>query len=193
MNTRLETIIDDSNLAWDNTFESKKEIFIVENFIGGFDVPWGMAFLPNGKLLVSDRNGTLWLVDKNGEYKVKITGVPKVKYKVSGLLSVAGCQPELSDWLDKLGPFGNGSSLPTFFFKDLKIIKTNILDEKHIAVIFKPKVGSSIKSICFNCMNTKIAEHLLSYRKNINIIAQINENIWNNKKTLQLNIKDVFL
>ncbi|MDC1178512.1 hypothetical protein OAT26_04855 [Candidatus Pelagibacter sp.] len=42
-------------------------------------------------------------------------------------------------------------------------------------------------------MNTKIAEHLLSYRKNINIIAQINENIWNNKKTLQLNIKDVFL
>ena len=29
MNTRLETIIDDSNLAWDNTFESKKEIFIV--------------------------------------------------------------------------------------------------------------------------------------------------------------------
>ena len=29
MNTRLETIIDDSNLAWDKAFESKKEIFIV--------------------------------------------------------------------------------------------------------------------------------------------------------------------
>ena len=29
MNTRLETIIDDSNLAWDKTFESKKEFFIV--------------------------------------------------------------------------------------------------------------------------------------------------------------------
>ena len=29
MNTRLETIIDDSNLAWDKTFESKKEIFII--------------------------------------------------------------------------------------------------------------------------------------------------------------------
>ena len=67
---------------WDNALETtKKEIFIVENFIGGFDVPWGMAFLPNGKLLVSDRNGTLWLVDRNGEYKVKITGVPKVRYK----------------------------------------------------------------------------------------------------------------
>ena len=29
MNTRLDTIIDDSNLAWDKTLESKKEIFIV--------------------------------------------------------------------------------------------------------------------------------------------------------------------
>ena len=29
MNTRLETIIDDSNLVWDKTFESKKEIFII--------------------------------------------------------------------------------------------------------------------------------------------------------------------
>ena len=29
MNTRLETIIDDSNLAWDKTFESKKEFFII--------------------------------------------------------------------------------------------------------------------------------------------------------------------
>ena len=32
MNTRLETIIDDSNLAWDKAFESKKEI--IENKIG---------------------------------------------------------------------------------------------------------------------------------------------------------------
>ena len=56
---------------WDNSLETtKKEIFVVENFIGGFEVPWGLVFLPNGKLLVSDRNGTIWLVNKNGEYKV---------------------------------------------------------------------------------------------------------------------------
>ena len=31
------------------------------------------------------------------------------------------------------------------------------------------------------------------YKKNINVIGQINENIWNNKKTLQLTIRDLIL
>ena len=31
----------------------------------------------------------------------------------------------------------------------------------------------------------------MSYKNNINVIGQINENIWNNKKTLQLTIRDL--
>jgi single-stranded-DNA-specific exonuclease len=93
----------------------------------------------------------------------------------------------------KIGPFGNGNFLPIFLLKDLKIIKVSILSDRHISSILKPKIGSSIKSICFNCMNTKIAEHLLSYKKNINVIGQIHENVWNNKKNIQLIIKDILL
>jgi single-stranded-DNA-specific exonuclease len=33
----------------------------------------------------------------------------------------------------------------------------------------------------------------MSYINNINVIGQINENIWNNKKTLQLTIRDLIL
>ena len=47
--------------------------------------------------------------------------------------------------------------------------------------------------ICFNCINTDIGNYLLNYKKKINIIAQIQENIWNNKKSVQLNIKDLIL
>jgi len=95
--------------------------------------------------------------------------------------------------INKLGPFGNENLLPVFFIKNAKVIKTKILNNKHISAIIKPNIGPSIKSICFNCMNTAIGEHLLSYKKKINIIAEINENIWNNKKTVQLNIKDLIL
>ena len=78
--------------------------------------------------------------------------------------------------------------------RDLKIIKPIVLNNKHISVILKIKNrGFSIKSISFNTINTMIGEHLMSYKKNINIIAQIHENIWNNKKTIQLNIKDLIL
>ena len=95
--------------------------------------------------------------------------------------------------IKKLEPFGTGNSVPTFMLRDLKIIKPIVLNNKHISAILKSKTGFSIKSISFNSINTKIGEHLMSYKNNINVIGQINENIWNNKKTLQLTIRDLIL
>ncbi len=95
--------------------------------------------------------------------------------------------------IKKLEPFGIGNSVPTFMLRDLKIIKPIVLNNKHISAILKSKTGFSIKSISFNSINTKIGEHLMSYINNINVIGQINENIWNNKKTLQLTIRDLIL
>ena len=97
------------------------------------------------------------------------------------------------DDIKKLEPFGTGNSVPTFMLRDLKIIKPIVLNNKHISAILKSKTGFSIKSISFNSINTKIGEHLMSYINNINVIGQINENIWNNKKTLQLTIRDLIL
>tara|TARA_B100000780_G_scaffold22145_1_gene14240 strand:+ start:181 stop:1875 length:1695 start_codon:yes stop_codon:yes gene_type:complete len=95
--------------------------------------------------------------------------------------------------LRKLEPFGIGNPSPTFFLKDLKVIKSKILNNKHISLILKSKTGFSIKSISFNSVNNKIGEYLLNYKKSINVLGQINENIWNSKKTLQLTIRDVIL
>jgi len=97
------------------------------------------------------------------------------------------------DNIKKLEPFGTGNSVPTFLLRDLKIIKPIVLNKKHISLILKSKTGFSIKSISFNSINTKIGEYLMSYRNSINVIGQINENIWNNKKTLQLSISDLIL
>ena len=95
--------------------------------------------------------------------------------------------------IKKLEPFGTGNSVPTFMLRDLKIIKPIVLNNKHISAILKSKTGFSIKSISFNSINTKIGDYLMSYKNNVNVIGQINENIWNNKKTLQLTIRDLIL
>ena len=97
------------------------------------------------------------------------------------------------DNIKKLEPFGSGNSAPIFMLRSLRIIKSIVLDKKHISSILKSKTGFSIKSISFNSVNTKIGEHLMNYKNNINVIGQINENIWNNKKTLQLTIRDLIL
>ena len=97
------------------------------------------------------------------------------------------------DDIKKLEPFGTGNQVPTFLFRDLKIIKTTILDHKHISSILKSKIGFSIKSISFNSVNSKIGEYLLNYKKDLNVLGQISENFWNNKNTLQLTIRDIVL
>jgi single-stranded-DNA-specific exonuclease len=95
--------------------------------------------------------------------------------------------------INKLGPFGNFNFSPIILIKNIKIIKSQIVKNKHISAIIKPKIGSSIKAICFNCLNTNIGEHLLNNKNNINIFGQIYENFWNNKKSISLIIKDLNL
>ena len=116
-----------------------------------------------------------------------------LSYKYESEISTSSINKRFIDEINKLGPFGNHNYLPIFLIRNLKIVKFNIINKKHISAIVKPNIGSSLKSICFNCMNTEIGEYLLSYKKNINIVAEINENIWNNKKSIQLNIKDLLL
>ena len=108
-------------------------------------------------------------------------------------LSSSAIKSKLIDDINKIGPFGNDNFLPIFLITDLIVIKHEIINNKHLSVIIKPNTGVSVKGICFNCLNTKIGHYLSSYKKKINIIAQIQENIWNNKKTIQLYIKDLIL
>jgi len=108
-------------------------------------------------------------------------------------LSSSAIKNRLINDLNKLEPFGNYNFLPIFLINNLKVIKYDVIKNKHLSVILKPDTGVSVKGICFNCLNTNMARYLSSYKKKINIIAQIKENIWNNKKTIQLNIKDLIL
>jgi single-stranded-DNA-specific exonuclease len=108
-------------------------------------------------------------------------------------LSLSAIKIKFMNEINKLGPFGNFNSTPIFLIRNLRIIKSNIINNKHVSLIIKSDTGISTKAICFNCLNTKIGHYLSSYKKKINIIAQIHENIWNNKKTIQLNIKDLIL
>ena len=75
---------------WDDYVgKTEKETFRIETFVDGFDIPWGMAFLPNKDLIVSDINGNLWQINYKSKNKTKIIGVPDIRYKgQGGLLDV---------------------------------------------------------------------------------------------------------
>jgi glucose/arabinose dehydrogenase len=50
----------------------------VQTLASGLEHPWGLAFLPNGSMLVSERPGQLRVVTKEGWVSEPLAGVPKV-------------------------------------------------------------------------------------------------------------------
>ena len=95
--------------------------------------------------------------------------------------------------IKKIEPFGYENEAPIFLFKQMKVIKPKLLNNKHIFSILKSKRGFSINSICFNSTNTKIEKYLFNYKNELSVVGQISENFWDNKKILQLIIKDLIL
>jgi glucose/arabinose dehydrogenase len=62
----------------------------VETVAGGLSNPWGLAFLPDGRMLVTERPGRLRLVDGEGGLSQPLAGTPKVFASgQGGLLDVA--------------------------------------------------------------------------------------------------------
>ena len=56
----------------------------------GLSHPWGIAFLPDGRMLVTERPGRLRIVDKRGKISAPLAGVPGVlAVGQGGLLDVA--------------------------------------------------------------------------------------------------------
>ena len=108
-------------------------------------------------------------------------------------ISSLGFNKNFFNDIKKIEPFGTGNPLPIFLFKEVKIIKSKLINDKHISCILKSNIGFSINSISFNSVDSKIGEYLLNYKKNLNVLGKINENFWNNKNTLQLSISDLIL
>ena len=63
--------------------ESEVQSFIVDTVVTGLAVPWGLAFLPNGDLLISERAGTLHRYS-NGKLSPPIEGLPPIRSEGQG-------------------------------------------------------------------------------------------------------------
>lgn len=62
----------------------------VETVAGGLEHPWGLEFLPDGRMIVTERPGLLRVVTKDGKLSEPLTGVPQVDARgQGGLLDVA--------------------------------------------------------------------------------------------------------
>jgi len=76
--------------AADPTFPSSAGTLVVHTVAQGLSHPWSLAFLPDGRMLVTERPGRMRIADHDGKLSQPLGGVPSVVARgQAGLLDVA--------------------------------------------------------------------------------------------------------
>jgi glucose/arabinose dehydrogenase len=77
-------------MAVDETYRTDEESIRVETVAAGLEHPWGLEFLPDSRMLVTERPGRLRIVSPDGTVSEPVAGVPEVDPRgQGGLLDVA--------------------------------------------------------------------------------------------------------
>ena len=102
-------------LTPDKIIESEVQKFTLDTVVSGLNVPWGMAFLPNGDMLISERSGAL-LVFSEGKLSAPVDGLPDIMaIGQGGLLDIA-LHPDYANngWIYfSYSALNSGGSRPT--------------------------------------------------------------------------------
>ena len=83
--------------ALDKTYATEETEIRVETVAAGLDRPWGLAFLPGGNFLVTERPGFLRIVTPEGRVSDAIYGVPQVVAQGQGGLLDVVLDPDFEE------------------------------------------------------------------------------------------------
>ncbi len=90
----------------------------LEQVAGGLDRPWGLAFLPDGRALVTEKAGRLRVLAKDGKLSEPLAGVPAVDATGQGGLLDVALDPDFArtstiflSFAERRGDGNNGTSV----------------------------------------------------------------------------------
>lgn len=86
-----------SAAAQDRTIESGSGPVRVETVADGLERPWGLTFLPDGRMLVTEQPGRLRIVSADGEKSEPVSGLPDILYQGQGGLLDVKLDPEFAE------------------------------------------------------------------------------------------------
>ncbi|HEY7746650.1 MAG TPA: PQQ-dependent sugar dehydrogenase [Desulfuromonadales bacterium] len=93
----VAALVLDTGTAGAQTIKSREHAFRVVKIVAGLEHPWGLAFLPDGRMLVTERPGRLRIVLDGRLEPRPVSGVPKVAARGQGGLLDVALHPRFAD------------------------------------------------------------------------------------------------
>ncbi|MDB9795976.1 single-stranded-DNA-specific exonuclease RecJ [Pelagibacteraceae bacterium] len=94
--------------------------------------------------------------------------------------------------INLLAPFGAGNPEPRFIIKNVKLVNSKIVGEKHIKNVLIGSDTTTLKTISFNSVETVLGSYLL--KKNISpfdIAGKLTLNEWRGQRNVEFIIDDI--
>jgi len=116
--------------------------------VANFDEPWAMTFLPDGRLLVTEKKGALKLLNVGNKHAGDITGVPEVAYGGQGGFGDVILHPQFARnsivYVSYSEPGGNDTNGAAVARAELSLDKNGGGTLENLEVIWRqvPKVAS---------------------------------------------------
>jgi len=123
---------------------------------------------------------------------VNINLEEKKNYYFDAEIAPSAVNLEFFEKVNLLAPFGSGNPEPRFTIKDVKIVNSRIIAEKHIKIVLVGSDSTTLKGISFNSVKTPLGSHLL--KKNIkpfDIAGKLSLNEWRGQRNVEFIIDDI--
>lgn len=124
--------------------DSAKQDYRLETIITEVDVPWGMDWLPDGAMLITDRGGELWLYSDGQLAENPILGVPEVWSRGQGGLMDIQVHPNYEEngwiYLTYSSPAGGEGANTALMRAKLNRSRTSLTDKE---VLYKAEPNTS--------------------------------------------------
>jgi single-stranded-DNA-specific exonuclease len=116
----------------------------------------------------------------------------KSNYYYDAEIAPSAVNIDFFEKINLLAPFGSGNPEPRFIIKDLKLVNSKIVAEKHIKIILIGSDSTLIKAISFNSTETQLGSHLLKKKtKPFDIAGKLSLNEWRGQKNVEFIIDDI--
>ncbi|MEO0606687.1 MAG: single-stranded-DNA-specific exonuclease RecJ [Pseudomonadota bacterium] len=107
---------------------------------------------------------------------------------IDALLAPSQVTPETFDLIQTIGPFGQGAPEPVFGLRDVEITHTRPIGENHLKLTVED-AGARVEALVWRCLGTPLGDALLR-RGRVHLAGRLKDNVWNGRRTAQLDVID---